>query len=604
VIIDSPTAQHSAVTLIPHLLERTAKTCPEALATEDSGRTLTYRELLAEAEHLAGRLTAAGVHHQDRVGVMMRHSADLLVAILGVLCAGAAYVPIDADYPDQRKEFLAADACIKVLIVDSPEVGIPGLAAATFQPDQMQAELPLGGHQVDPNDLACVIYTSGSTGKPKGVMLTHFGLANLATAASTEFGIKPDDRYLMLAAAAFSASLEELFPPLVQGAASVFPADRAALSPVHALLRFLESHRVTLLEMQTAHWHLLVRHLADTGGSLPPSLRRIVVGGDRALPEAVNQWNRFGIPLVHVYGPTEATATATYWTVPAGQMPRDGILPIGEAITGTRIFVVDERFELVGPEDEGELLIGGDSLGRGYLDRPGATAEKFVADPFSGIPGARLYRTGDLVRQLPDGRLQFLRRNDRQIKVRGYRIEPSEIEAALGRHPAVRQVLVTTRQDGSGGRRLVAYVAADKDAVSAGGLRSFLAAELPSHLVPSALVRLDQLPMTVHRKIDVAALPAPKLLADLAAEFVPPSSGLERRLCATAAELLGLDEVGVLDDLLELGGDSLFMLRMISWIRSNLGVNVEFRDVFANYSVRGMAALATKARADLEARSG
>jgi amino acid adenylation domain-containing protein len=523
---------------------------------------------------------------------MMHHSVDLLVAILGVMWAEAVYVPIDPEYPDERKKFLAADSGIRLVISDEADSRIPGRAVTVIQPDRLGTGPQPNSYRLVLDDLACVIYTSGSTGTPKGVMITHRGLVNLATAASVEFGLQPGDRYLMLAAASFSASLEELFPPLVQCAASIFPADRAGLSPVPALLDFLDTQEITLLELQTVHWHLLVRYLADTGCSLPSSLRLVIMGGDRAIPEIMEQWNRFEIPLIHVYGPTETTATATYWPVSAGQMPLDGVLSIGEAIAGTRMYVVDEQLALVASGAEGELLVGGDSLALGYLGLPEFTAQRFVADQYSGIPGARLYRTGDVVRRLPDGRLQFLGRGDQQVKIRGYRIEPREIETVLRRHPAVRQALVTARQDLSGEKHLVGYVAADKKDVDAQSIRSFLASELPAYMIPSAIVRVDEFPMSIHRKIDVAALPEPpKRRPNLTTTFVPPTGEIEHWLSITAARLLGLEEIGMLDEFLELGGDSLFVLRMISWIRAHLGITVGPREVFEASCVRNVASL-------------
>lgn len=583
--------------LIPALLQRCARVTPDAPAVEDAQRALTYAELAAEAEHLAARLAEAGVSPGDRVGVMMRHSADLLVTILGVLRAGAAYVPVDPEYPQRRREFLIADSGVEVLVVDETAPGQAGSPVRTLVPDRRRRN-PAAAAPAGPDDVACVIYTSGSTGAPKGVMITHRGLANLADTASAEFAMVPRDRYLMLAAAAFSASLEELFPPLVQGATCVFPADRAALSPVESLLRFVADHRITLLEMQTAHWHLLVRHLDDIGGKLPPDLRLIVMGGDRASQECVELWNRHGVPLTHVYGPTETTATATYWSPPAGRLPADGVLSIGDSIAGTRMYVVDDRLEPVTGDAVGELLVGGVSLARGYLGRPDVTAERFVADRLSGIPGARLYRTGDQVRRLPDGRLQFLGRGDQQIKVRGYRIEPGEVEAALDQHPAVRESLVTADRDESGERRLIGYVTASPDALDPGDLRAFLADRLPNYMIPSALVRLDAFPLTVHRKIDLTALPRPpRHRPELSTELVPPGSALERRIATAAADLLQFDDIGMLDDLLKLGGDSLFMLRLINWTRGNLGVSLEFREVFDDYTVRGIAKLAVAAGA-------
>lgn len=588
-------AKASAVqrtTPIPLLLEQTAAASPTGVATEDATCTLTYAQLVERVNHLANRLAEAGVGVQDRVGIMMRHTSDLLVAALAIMRAGAVYVPIDPGYPDTRKAFLVADSSIALIITDRDGEDTPSsLFVPAIQPDQGSAAHCARAHSAGPDDLACVIYTSGSTGEPKGVMITHRGLSNLASAADTELALRPDDRYLMLASAAFSASLEEMFPPLVSGATCVFPPDRATLSSVHSLVDFVESKAVTLLELQPHQWHVLVPHVIETRGVLPPSLRLVIVGGDRVLPHVARQWDRLGITLVHVYGPTEATATATYWTVPSGRMPRDGVLSIGEAIPGTRLFLVDQELRLVEPGTPGELLVGGDGLARGYLGRPAATAEKFVPDPFSGAEGGVLYRTGDLVRELPDGRLQFVDRIDQQVKVRGYRIEPTEVEAVLHQHPAVRQALVVPWEDSAGQRRLVGYVTAEAGALTSASLRLFLEARLPGHMVPSAFVRLDEFPLNVHRKVDRAALPAPlPRRPDLGTEFVPPGDVLEYEMCALAAELLHLDEVGVLDNFLDLGGDSLFIMRMVSSIEVRYGTHVGFREAFEEGNPRGLAA--------------
>ncbi len=596
-MVDRDTAQTTGTsgidrtTPIPLLLEGTAAASPTAVAAEDATGTVTYAQLVGRVNRLANRLVEVGVGVQDRVGVLMRHSSDLLVAVLAVLRAGGVYVPIDPDYPDTRKNLLATDSGIVALITaaDSGDTPVGG-SVPMIQPDRGSAAHCVRTHQVAPDDLACVIHTSGSTGVPKGVMITHRGLSNLAFAADAELAIGPADRYLMLASASFSASLEEMFPPLIHGATSVFPADRAALSSVHALLDVVESRAITLLELQPPQWHLLVSYLVETAGALPPSLRRVIVGGDRVLAQAVVQWERLGIPLVHVYGPTESTATATYWTVPPGRMPQDGVLPLGDAIPGMHLFVVDAQLRLVDPGTPGELLLGGDSLARGYLGKPAATAEAFVPDPFSGAQGGVLYRTGDLVRELPDGRLQFLDRIDQQVKVRGYRIEPTEVEAALQQHPAVGQALVLPREDAAGQRRLVGYVTAEVSAVTSTALRCFLAERLPSHMIPSAVVRLDEFPLTLHGKVDRAALPAPlPQRPELSTEFVPPADALEREVCALAAELLRLDEVGVLDDFLELGGDSLLIMSMISRIEVRYHVHVGFREAFEEPTARGLA---------------
>ncbi|MEV0388557.1 amino acid adenylation domain-containing protein [Nonomuraea sp. NPDC050643] len=563
---------------VPIHFERQAAATPGAVAVVDPSGELTYAELAARVNAVAAHLAGLGCGPGQRVGVMLGHSADLLVALLAVLKTGAAYVPLEEGYPRARLEFIRSDAAIGHVVTDlgpGSEDAAPG---------------PFGPAGAD--DVACVLYTSGSTGTPKGAQITHRGLSNLAHAAGEEFGLGPGDRFLMLASAAFSASLEELFPPLLRGATVVFPPDRAALSSVDALLEVVEEYGVTALITQTALWHVLVDHLTETRRSLPSPVRLVGVSGERMLEESFARWRSLGVPLVHIYGPTETTATATYCTVPAGDGHAYATPPIGRAILNTRLYVTDERMEPVPPGRPGELYVGGGSLARGYLGRPGLTAERFVPDPFSGLPGALLYRTGDLVEELPDGQLRFLGRVDGQIKIRGHRIEPGEVEAALVRHPAVRQAVAVAREDVPGQRRLVGYVVAAPGSVTPAGLRRFLGDRLPAALVPSAFVRLDALPLTVHRKVDKAALPAPPAdRRELPAEFVPAGSPLEKELCELWAELLGLDAVGVTDDFLELGGDSLLGSRMVGRILARHHVRVTPRHLFEERTVRGLAAL-------------
>jgi amino acid adenylation domain-containing protein len=523
----------------------------------------------------------------------MPHTVDLLVAILAVLRAGGAYVPVDDGYPPLRQQLITKDSGARLMIVDrDAELPVDDFIPTVLRVDGGRSGSADFAHEPAADDLACVIYTSGSTGIPKGVMITHRGLGNLARAASAEFDLRGDDRYLMLASASFSASLEELFPPLVQGAAAVFPADRAALSSVADLLDFVQDQQVTLLELQTAHWHLLVRYLSETGRPLPESVRLLVVGGERALPDLVRQWDDVRTPFVHVYGPTETTATATYHRMAAGEMPGHGQLPIGHAIIDTHIHVVDATMRPVAPGTPGELLIGGASLARGYLGKPGITASRFIPDALSGAVGGLLYRTGDLVQDVPGKGLLFLRRLDEQVKVRGYRIEPAEVEAALDEHPDVREALVIVREDVPGQRRLVGYVSGSQETLGARALRDFLATRLPAFMVPSAFVRVDELPLTVHRKVDQAALPAPRpQRPELSTDFVPPLGAVERELAEIGAELLKLDEIGATDDFMELGGDSLFSLRLLIRIKVRFGVQFGVTEVFTEHSVRGMARL-------------
>ncbi|MGQ4599719.1 amino acid adenylation domain-containing protein [Nocardia sp. R6R-6] len=576
-------------TVLPQLLDTIAATAPAAPAVQDAAGTLTWAELAQRVEHLSNRLVSAGIRPSDRVGLILRHSRDLLIAALAAMRVGAVYVPVDPAYPAARTRYITADAGWALLITDQDSVP-PGLGVPVIRPDGGSAEGYGRPYRLDPDDLACIIYTSGSTGEPKGVMITHRGLSGLVFAADAEFGICLGDRSLMLASAAFSASLEELFAPLVHGATCVFPPDRMALSSVRALLRFIEAESITLLGLQPHQWHLLAAHVTETGGVLPPSLRLVVVGGDRALPHAARLWDRLGVPLVHVYGSTETTATATYWTVPPGRMPADGILSLGDPIPGVRLHLVDQDLRPVPDGAVGELLIGGAALARGYWGRPTVTAQRFVPDPFCDDPTAVLYRTGDLARRLPDGRLQFIDRADHQLKVRGHRVEPSEVEAALLAHPQVRQALVAPWADSTGQRRLVGYVSAEPGTVTQSGLREFVAAQLPAYLVPSIFVRVDEFPLTVHRKIDRAALPAPQLPPPESGNHLAPADPLAGELCRLAADLLGRTAVGPDDDFLDLGGDSLFIMRLISELELRHGVHVEFAEAFADRTSRQLAA--------------
>ncbi|WP_405506191.1 amino acid adenylation domain-containing protein [Streptomyces cyaneofuscatus] len=574
---------------LPVHLEHTAARHPDAPAVDTVSATVTYAVLLRRVHHLANRLTALGVGPEDRIGIALPHSPDLLIAALAVMRSGAAYVPVDPEYPAARRAFILADAGVKALITGDHAADAPG--AHILAMDAGEADACLVEHRARSGDLACVIYTSGSTGRPKGVMITHEGLSNLADSAARSFAIGSEDRYLMVASPAFSASLEELFPPLLAGACACFPQDRAALAEPTELLRVLADRRITLAEIQTAQWHPLVRHLDTSDDRLPRSLRLLVMGGERPQPEVYARWQRRGVPLIHVYGPTETTATATYHDTSAERPQPDGRLPIGRAIPRTRCHVVDPLLRPVPPGEAGELCVGGVSLARGYLGRPAATAERFVPDPFSAEPGARLYRTGDLARLLPDGQLEFLDRLDQQVKIRGVRVEPGEVEAALRRHPAVGDAVVVTREVEPGHRQLVGHVTTDDPHVPL-RLREFLSAELPSHSVPSAFVQLRELPLTAHRKVDRAALPEPgRQRPDLRTPYVPPRGGTEQELAALWARLLNLDEVGVDDDFLELGGDSLLVLRMTAKVAKRFGVRVSPRQAFAERTVRTFGAL-------------
>ncbi|MFJ3880270.1 amino acid adenylation domain-containing protein [Streptomyces sp. NPDC090077] len=585
---------------------------PDALAVLGDGQRLTYGELADAAARLAGRLAALGLGPGDRVGVCLPHSPDLLVALLGILTTGASYVPLDLDYPPQRLEFITSDMALSHVVVSDETAGsCPARSAClvpVHEPDVARGEGPheRAAGRVPPRtpageDPACVIYTSGSTGRPKGVLIPHRALTNLALAAGEEFRLAPGDRFLVNLSAGFSGSLEELFPPLVHGAAVVIPAERQRLSTVDGLMACLRRHEVTALILTTALWHVVVRELADTGARFPTRVRLVGVSGERCHPEFLPLWARLQVPLVHIYGPTEYTATVTYYTLPAGaRLPVGALLPIGKPIRGTRVHILDPDLHPVAEGAEGELFVGGDSLALGYHDRPELTAARFVPDPFApdapDTHRSRLYRTGDRVRRRPDGNLEFIGRVDDQIKIRGYRVEPGEIESALTRHPGVRQSVVTLAESAGGHRRLVAYVVPATDPGAApptdADLSAALASELPAYMVPATYVRIAAIPLNNHGKIDRAALPEPPgTRPGLEVPYRAPGTGSEAYLCALWAELLGIDEVGADDPFLSLGGDSLLAHRVLGRIRSDLRRHPEVRDVFAATTVRRLAAV-------------
>ncbi|HEX7243137.1 MAG TPA: amino acid adenylation domain-containing protein, partial [Longimicrobiaceae bacterium] len=497
--------------LVHQVVAARAAAWPDAPAVTCGGSTLGYRELHERADRLAGRLRARGVGPETIVAVLLDRSAELAVSMLAVLRAGGAFVPLDPAYPAGRLAYLLEDSGAAVVLTRAALAGaLPAGSAAVVCVDA--EEEPAGradSPDVGPDALAYLIYTSGSTGQPKGAMVGHRSLLCYAEAMRERMELTPGDRVLQFASPAFDVMIEEVFPAWLSGACVVFPQDDLLGSP-HELLRLLERERVSVVELPTAFWHEWVRTLAEEGVRPPSSLRLVLMGGERVLPERLEQWASLGVPLLHVFGLTETTVTTTTLRLEAGEGgSRRSNLPVGVPLANAAVHVLDGAGEPVPPGVVGELYIGGAAVARGYHARPALTAERYVPDPFPGEPGARLYRTGDRVRLLADGTLEFLGRMDHQVKLRGYRIEPGEIEAALREHPAVREAVVVVREDAPGAQRLVGYVVAEGATVSSGELRGHLEGRLPEHMVPGAVVALDHLPLTPTGKLDRKALPAP-----------------------------------------------------------------------------------------------
>ncbi|HSF38969.1 MAG TPA: non-ribosomal peptide synthase/polyketide synthase [Thermoanaerobaculia bacterium] len=564
-------------TVLHRLVEEQAVHTPDAIALEAGTVRLTYAELVERAGRMASRLRESGAGPGTIVALSAERSAGLIVSMLAVLQAGAAYLPIDPAYPQERRDFMLADSGAAVL-EDSLGGQIP-------RPPS-HPNLPL--LDAGPESPAYVIYTSGSTGRPKGVVVPHRAISSFVRGFRDGYGISPGDRVLQFASVSFDTSAEEIWPALTAGATLVLRPENMAASIPH-FVREVERLGITVLDLPTAFWHEMAAGMDTDGLDLPRGLRLVILGGEEALAGRLALWNRRAGPsvqLVNTYGPTETTIVATRRDL--SNLPSGGAIPIGRPIAGARAYLLDRFCAPVPPGVRAELWIGGAGVAQGYLGRPDLTAERFVPDPFGGEPGARLYRTGDLAILRPDGDLVFAGRADRQLKVRGYRIEPGEIEAALLAEPGVREVVVVVREDRPGDRRLVAYLVGD--ALEASALRERLRSRLPAHMVPALFVRLDALPLSPNGKVDRPALPAPEgERPELRAGCAAPSTPAEQALAEIWCQVLRIERIGVHDDFFELGGDSLLAVRLLARLREVFRVEVPLRTLFEAPTVAELA---------------
>ncbi|PCG87621.1 non-ribosomal peptide synthetase [Streptomyces sp. WZ.A104] len=569
------------------LVRRQALATPGAVAVSCGDERLTYAELLERAGRLASHLQERGVRPETVVGVCLERSVDLVVALLGVVMSGGAYLPLDAGYPAQRLATMTGDAGAAFLLTRSELLeslaGCPGericldtdaetVAAAPAVPAE-----PAAGE----DRLAYVIYTSGSTGRPKGVEVTHRNLANLLLAMAAETGLGPGDTLTAVTPVTFDIAGLELYAPLISGA-RVHVVRKEEAVDGRRLAALLDETGATVMQATPATWQLLVEAGWRSDGSL-----RVLVGGE-ALPPALAErlvagpgrtWN--------VYGPTETTIWSTAHRLDSGTEQ----VSIGRPLDNTRVYVLDERLEPVPVGIPGDLYLGGTGVARGYRGRPALTAERFIPDPFGTTPGARLYATGDKARLREDGTLVFLGRDDGQVKLRGFRIELGEIEARLAEHPAVRRAVALVREDRPGDKRLTGYVvAADGDGGAPGAeeLREHLRRFLPDYMVPSAIVTLDAFPLNTSGKIDRRALPEPVIERD-AASYVPPRDAIELEVAHIWEDVLGVRPIGLHDRFFDLGGHSLLVLRLMAEIEKRFGQQLPMAAIFRGATVERFA---------------
>ena len=571
------------------MFEAQATRTPEAIAVDGPGGALTYRQLDAAANRLARRLLALGLGVEGLVGVCLERSPQVLVALLGITKAGGAYVPLDPAFPQGRLAMMVEDSRLYAVVtqrslVESVPTGdaqVVLLNPEWDEPDQVADGPP--AERTAPGNLAYVLYTSGSTGRPKGVQVSHEALANFLKSMRASLGVTERDVLLAVTTLSFDIAGLELFLPLLAGG-RVEVAAREVSTEGAALASRLDRGDVTILQATPATWRMLL-----DGGWAGSAGLSMLCGGEALSRSLADRLLGKGKVLWNLYGPTETTIWSSAGKVEAGDAP----IAIGGPIDNTRLMVLDARMRPVPVGVTGELFIGGAGVARGYLHRPGLTAERFAPDPFGKAPGARVYRSGDLARWRADGALECLGRVDQQVKVRGFRVELGEIEAALSAHPAVREAAVVARPDAAGENALVGYWSARPGpAPEAAELRQALRDALPEYMIPAHLVRLDALPLTPNGKLDRNALPAPGGgQADVGEAYVPPRGPVEEALAGIWQELLGLDRVGVRDNFFDIGGHSLFATQLIARLRDTFAVEPSLREFIEEPTVAGLAKL-------------
>uniref|UniRef100_UPI002361F814 non-ribosomal peptide synthetase n=1 Tax=Pseudomonas sp. SBT1-2 TaxID=3027852 RepID=UPI002361F814 len=583
---------------VHQLIEAQARRTPDAVALLCGDRQLSYGQFNQRANQLAHKLIEQGVGPDVRVGIAVERGLDMIVGLLAVLKAGGAYVPLDPEYPQDRLHYMMQDSGIQLLLTQAPllerlRAGVEVPHLCLDQGHEWLAGADRGNpvQRSNPENLAYVMYTSGSTGRPKGVSITHNALSQHARAARDYFKMTAEDRGLQFSTFNFDAFVEQLYPALICGASVVIRGK--ALWDSETFYRELIGQGISIVDLSTAYWFMLGKDFAAKGPRDFGRLRQLNLGGEAMPAEGVAAWKQAGLTdacLLNTYGPTETTVSATAHDCEAylsGAEPLPAVIPLGKALPGRSIYLLDNSGNLPLNGVVGELMIGGELLARGYHDRPGLTAERFIPDPFSQ-DGGRLYRSGDLARYNANGVIDYAGRIDHQVKIRGFRIEMGEIEARLLEQPQVREAVVLA-QDAAGGPQLVAYLVTaqgvsadsqDDQARLREQLKAALKAVLPDYMLPAHLLFLEALPLSPNGKLDRKALPKADA-SMLQQAYVAPQSELEQQVAAIWAEVLGIEQVGLDDNFFELGGHSLDALRLIGALNQALGLQLSINALFS-----------------------
>lgn len=592
-------AQEFSRGTVHRLFEQQAAQTPDRIAVVCAGRRLTYAELNARANQLAHQLRGYGLGPDVPVGLFLPRSLDLAVGVLGVLKAGGAWLPLDPSYPKDRLALLLSDAKVPVLVTrealarNLPQQSAPVI---TLDADWSSSSLPdTGDIPAGPerSNLAYVVYTSGSTGVPKGVMVTHANLCEYVQAIGRPLRLTPDDVYLHTASFGFSSAVRQLLVPLTHGARVVIATSDDIREPVK-LFQTVQSEGVTIIDLVPSYW----RACADALGRLAPDTRqallanrlRLILSASEPLPgDLPSKWRgSLGnkAEMINMFGLTETTGIVAFHRIRPNDEATAKVVPIGQPIDHTRIHILDSRLRPVPIGAIGEIYVAGAGVSRGYLNRPALTAAAFLPYPFGDQPGSRMCRTGDRGRYLPDGGIEIVARMDQQLKIRGFRVEPAEIESVLRGHPGVAAAVVVGQEVEQAERRIVAYVVPRAPAPDVAELSQLVKDRLPGYMVPAAFVLLDALPLTPTGKVDRRALPPPGSGVSHRPEpSIAPRTPTEEVLAGIWAEVLGLERVGIHDDVFALGGHSLIVTQAVSRIRRALAVEVPVEMVFDSPTV-------------------
>ncbi|MGB7344479.1 MAG: amino acid adenylation domain-containing protein [Pirellulaceae bacterium] len=599
----SGSASESTNPCLHRLIERQVAIDPDAIAVVAADATLTYGELNGQANQLAHHLRSLGTELESPVGICLPRGSQMIVAMLAILKAGGTYVPLDQDLPSQRKHLITDDAQIRHVIVAKGSdqwshfaghfIDLSADALAIAECDSHNPEV-----LATPSTRAYLIYTSGSTGKPKAVEIEHHSVVNYVQFATKQFGLLPSDRVLQFASISFDHSVEEIFPTLASGAALVIRDESISLL-ADSFLQSCQQHGVTVLDLPTAFWRQLTHEALAGDLEIPALVRLLVTGGERATADQVAAWRRLTgdqVRFINNYGPTETTIVATAWEA-TGAIDGDQEIPIGRPVAGVTARVLDRHGRLAAKGVAGELHVGGMGVARGYLNQPKLTRDRFIDSKLGD--GDRLYRTGDLARWRDDGNLEFLGRVDQQVKVRGFRVELGEIEAALLTLEAVKDAIVLASDDASGMSRLTAFVVPVGGEMSGLELGRSLSQTLPEYMIPTAWVMLSEFPRNKSDKVDRKALQAlSRSSSSRESGFVAPRSAIEMQMAGIWIDVLKVDVVGVRDNFFDLGGHSLLAVQLISRVNRHFNVSLQLSSLLRDATVERMAVLVTQS--DLE----